>query len=198
MSSSGVPSRQSRPTTLACRPRRRPAAPRSWRSGWAGPASAAQTCRAARRSAAAPAGRCRGATGPSSRAPRCGCSVSTSFSAGAQRGSSSIVQTASDSRGVLRAVLALLPGRADAADVIERGVEALGQVDRDLAVPDAECVLVHDCSRLVGVMPRDCNVSRTAATAPSLGVRCAGHIVQAAPAASICCPLGPCLFRLNV
>ena len=66
--------------------------------------------------------------------------VSTPCSACAQRGSTSMVQTASDSRGVLRAVLALLPGRADAADEIERGVEVLGQVDGDLAVPDAEGV----------------------------------------------------------
>ena len=39
--------------------------------------------------------------------------------------------------GVLRAVLPLLPGRADAADEIERSVEVVGQGRGDLAVADA-------------------------------------------------------------
>src|SRR5712671_1856290 len=43
---------------------------------------------------------------------------------------------------VLGAVLAPGPGRADAADEIERGVERLGQVDSDLAVTDAEGIIV--------------------------------------------------------
>src|SRR5262249_36618164 len=43
---------------------------------------------------------------------------------------------------VLRAVLALFPRRADAPDIIERGVERLGQLDRDFALPDAKILVV--------------------------------------------------------
>ena len=48
--------------------------------------------------------------------------------------------------GVLRAVLALFPGRVDAADEIEAGIGLAGQLDRLLAVADAESralVLAH-------------------------------------------------------
>src|SRR5258705_4595261 len=44
--------------------------------------------------------------------------------------------------GVLRAVLALLPRSPNASDIVERGVELLGKLDRDLAVPDPKCVPV--------------------------------------------------------
>src|SRR5207253_10687610 len=48
--------------------------------------------------------------------------------------------------GILRAVLAPRPRCADAADEIERGIEALWQFDRDLAVADSEGVLGHESS----------------------------------------------------
>ena len=50
---------------------------------------------------------------------------------------------------ILGAVGAPGPGRADAADEIERGVEGVGQLDGNLAVPDAEgvIVVVHGLSR---------------------------------------------------
>src|SRR5262249_23012282 len=44
---------------------------------------------------------------------------------------------------IFRAVLAPPPGRADAADEIERGVELCRQLDRDFAIADAEGVVVH-------------------------------------------------------
>src|SRR5262249_3212311 len=46
---------------------------------------------------------------------------------------------------VLRTLVARLPGRADAADEIERGVEFFRQLDSDLAVADPEGVLAHAC-----------------------------------------------------
>src|SRR5262245_40240660 len=47
---------------------------------------------------------------------------------------------------VLGTILAVPPGRADAPDVIERGVVLRRQVDRDLALPDAEGVLLVRCA----------------------------------------------------
>src|SRR5262249_8956131 len=44
---------------------------------------------------------------------------------------------------IFRAVLAPRPGRADAADEIERGVKLCRQFDRDFAIADAEGVVVH-------------------------------------------------------
>src|SRR5262249_1644154 len=44
---------------------------------------------------------------------------------------------------IFRAVLAPPPGRAYAADEIERGVEFGRQFDRDFAIADAEGVVVH-------------------------------------------------------
>src|SRR5262249_36310383 len=45
--------------------------------------------------------------------------------------------------GIFRAVLAPRPGRADAADEIERGVELFRELSRDLAVANAEGFVVH-------------------------------------------------------
>src|SRR5262249_57963718 len=44
---------------------------------------------------------------------------------------------------IFRAVLAPRPGRADAADEIERGVEFFRQFDRDFAIADTEGVVIH-------------------------------------------------------
>src|SRR5262245_6211877 len=46
---------------------------------------------------------------------------------------------------VLRAVVPVGPGRADAPYEIERGIEMVGQRDGDLALPDAEGILAHGC-----------------------------------------------------
>ena len=45
--------------------------------------------------------------------------------------------------GVFRAFLARLPGRADAADEIDAGVELARQVDRLLAFADAKILAGH-------------------------------------------------------
>src|SRR5262249_56012576 len=45
--------------------------------------------------------------------------------------------------GIFRAVLAPRPGRANAADEIERGVELFRQLSRNLAVANAEGFVVH-------------------------------------------------------
>src|SRR5215471_19721574 len=55
--------------------------------------------------------------------------------------------------GVLRAVLALLPGRVDAADEIEPGVGLLGQLDGLLAFPNAEIFGGHESSWIAGSGP---------------------------------------------
>src|SRR5262249_46868609 len=44
---------------------------------------------------------------------------------------------------ILRAVLALFPGRVDATDEIEPGVHLLRQIDRLFALPDAEVLASH-------------------------------------------------------
>ena len=67
--------------------------------------------------------------------------VSSPLSPGVQRGSSSTVQIASDSRGFFGHCVAALPRRADAADKIERGVELVRRRDGDLALAQSEEVV---------------------------------------------------------
>ena len=98
MSSSGVPSRQSSPTTDSVLPSIPRASPRSSRSGWAGPASARRRCRAGRRSdraLAAPDVTRRLVHPVQQHEVAAGLDV---LQSGGERGSSSTVQTASLSR----------------------------------------------------------------------------------------------------
>src|SRR5262249_5868543 len=50
--------------------------------------------------------------------------------------------------GVLGAVLALFPGRADAADEVEGGVEMVGEGDGRLPLADAEVIVGHGRTRM--------------------------------------------------
>ena len=51
-----------------------------------------------------------------------------------------MVQTASDSRAFFGQSLRCFQGVRMRPMIVERGVELVGQIDRHLALPDAECV----------------------------------------------------------
>src|SRR5215510_9170428 len=96
--------------------------------------------------------------------------------------------------GGFRAVRPPLPGRADAADEIERGVELRRQLDRSLTVADAEFVVVHGCYRRLAAIHRSRDVAgftasmqeRRRQSRSMKGRRVGG------------CPLRACDFLLNV